>query len=117
MDRFETDPTSTVFDRADFPGHPYSGRAPYDGIWVTVAEVSPDRDGGLDRSEPTAWGTLGECMDINIEPGSVGPDEMEELASEVRRDGKALLAGHVGCGFEVVRIEGPDAVPSSAPAP
>lgn len=117
MDRFQTDPSSTSFDRADFPGYPYSGREPYDGIWVTVAEVASNRDGSFHRSEPTAWGTLGEYMDVSIESGSVGPDEMVELASEVRRYGKALLDGHVGGGFEIVRIEGPEAVPSSAPAP
>ncbi len=117
MDRFQTDPASTSFDRADFPGYPYSGRTPYDDVWVTVAEVSSDRAGGLDRSEPTAWGTLGEYMDANVESGSVGPGEMEGLAESVMRVGTALLAGHVGCGFEVVRIEGPEAVPSSSPAP
>lgn len=117
MDRFETDPSSTSFDKAEFPNYPYADRPPYDATWVTAAEVSSAGADGLRKLEPHSWGTLGEFLDINIESGSMGREEVDAIVTELERDGRALIAGHVGTGIEIVRIEGPEAVAGSSPSP
>lgn len=109
--RLRVDPGSPHYDKADYPEHPYSAKAPYNETWIRVSEVTFDGKGGVaERGEPISWGTFGEYLDHAIESGCVDPGTVNELIEEFQRDGRAYLEA-----FEIARFEGPEAVESPAP--
>ena len=105
-------------DEGDDRGHadyPYAGKAPWNEIWVAFAwhkEV-----GSAELDAPVGYGTLGEWADFCIENSDLEPEQAREVLRTILADGQYVEGGGAAPIGHLYRIEGPEEILGSAPAP
>jgi len=117
MERITVEGKGSPFshEHADYP---YAQKAPYNEIWITGADCVADAPmRSLAVADPHVYGTLGEFIDLQIEASEMSPAEASEILEDLVSEGEALIAGFVGTGFVLKRIDGPESVLGTSAAP
>lgn len=110
MKRIDVDVPTSREACAEHPEYPYAAKAPYADIWVSIAENVGSS--ASEWREPETYGTLGEYLDLNVNVSEIGPDEVATILGDIERKGEAVIAGYVGCAFQIRKIDCPEATPS-----